>query len=505
MRFLLLILPALLFSTWSEKTLAEMTLDQKIGQLFIAPACPLRGEEHWADWVKIMEEYHIGNAIVKESDPITQINFLNRLQAQSPIPLLVVADAEWGLAMRMSDTMAFPRNMTLGAIANLGLIYKMGQEIGRQAKRVGIHMNLAPVADVNNNPDNPIISMRSFGDNPHRVAACVAAYAQGLQSEAVLACAKHFPGHGDTAVDSHQTLPVVNHSRMRLEAVEFVPFKQAIKGGISALMIAHLDVPSLDPLYPTSLSPACMKGMARDVLRFEGLLMSDALNMKALADRFSSEDIALLARKGGCDLLLYGDHKDPNVDEILREIIPNAYKTLQQAYMSGDLALKDLDDSVLSILRAKEQVGLDKFREVSPLLEGALHGQEAIDLKKQLFQEAVTLIGEPVSLPENAAYLSFGTDDLLAEKFTGDLTTSDCVVIAVHQKEALTEEALSLIDALSNKAILCLFTTPSVLKHFKNVKTILLAYENDSDAQCAVYQVLTGKAKAKGHLPMSPS
>ncbi|HSX10500.1 MAG TPA: glycoside hydrolase family 3 N-terminal domain-containing protein [Chlamydiales bacterium] len=499
MRFLFLVFPLFLFSNWAEDTLATMTLDEKIGQLFVAPACPLASEEHWVDWQRSMQEYGIGNAILKQSDPASQIAFLDRLQEQAKIPLLVTADAEWGLAMRMSNTIAFPRNMTLGAIEDIDLIYQLGREIGRQARIVGIHMNLAPVADVNNNPANPVIHMRSFGEDPQRVAACVSAFARGLQASGTLACAKHFPGHGDTSVDSHRDLPVIPHGRERLESVEFVPFKQVIDEGIGALMSAHLYVPALDPIYPTSLSPICLKGIARHQLGFKGLLISDALNMKAIADRYSPEQIALLARAAGCDLLLYGDHIAPRINQIMRETIPRAFKALKEAYLTGDLELKDLDESVLRILRAKEQIGLNQTR-TAP--SGDLHSQEALDLKKRLFQEAVTLIGKPVSLPENTAYLSFGSNDLLAQEFTGDLSSADCVVIAVHQKEALTEEVLATIESLADRAVLCLFTSPYVLKHFHKQKTILLAYENDPDAQQAIYQVLTGRAQAKGRLPI---
>lgn len=500
MRFLLLFFPLFLFSSdWAEKTLAEMTLDQKIGQLFVSPACPLRKEDHWADWLKVLKDCHVGNAIVKQSDPVTQVKFLNRLQAESAIPLLIMADAEWGLAMRMPNTIAFPRNMTLGAIDDVNWIYQLGEEIGRQAKLVGVHINLAPVADVNNNPANPVIHMRSFGEDPARVAACVSAFAKGLQAAGTLACAKHFPGHGDTHVDSHRDLPVINHPLDRLKTVEFIPFQQVINEGISAIMTAHLYVPAIDSVYPTSLSALCLK-MARELLHFNGLIISDALNMKAIAARYGSEEIALLARKAGCDLLLYGDHIDLNVDEIMRTIIPHAFKALKQAYLSGALDLKELDVSVLRILRAKEKVS--RSLPTDSLLQ-ALHTQEAIDLKKRLFEEAITLVGQPAfPIPENTAYLSIGDNDVLAAEFPHPAST-DRIVIAVHQKEALTQEVLAKIASFGDKVILCLFTSPYVLKHFKNQKTILLGYENDPDAQYAVLQVLKGKKAAKGHLPIT--
>lgn len=498
MRFVALLLPVMLFADWAEEVLAKMTLDQKVGQLFMAPACPLRGDDHWADWQRLLKEYHVGNAIMKQSDPVSQVQFLNRLQAESELPLLIAADAEWGLAMRMSDTIAFPRNMTLGAVHDLSLIEQLGEEIGRQAKWVGVHMNLAPVADVNSNPNNPIIHMRSFGEDPARVAERVLAFAKGLQAEGTMACVKHFPGHGDTATDSHRDLPVIAHSRERLDRVELVPFKKAIEGGIDAIMTAHLYVPSVDGVYPTTLSATCMRGMAREELGFQGLIISDALNMKAIADRYGAEEIAFLARKAGCDLLLYGDHINPKVDDIMQNLIPRGFAALKKAYTSGELDERDLDESVLRILRAKE--GLVRTVSLDDLSQ-KLHTLEAIALKRRLFQEAVTLIGEDVfPIPEKCAYWSLGENDLLAAEFGDD---SACTVIAVHQKEALTDEVIEQIEAMGDRAILCFFASPYALKSFTKIKTILLAYENDPDAQRAVLQILQGNEKAKGRLPVT--
>jgi beta-glucosidase-like glycosyl hydrolase len=359
-------------------------------------------------------------------------------------------------------------------------------------------MNLAPVADVNNNPLNPVIHMRSFGEDPAHVAACVSAYARGLKEGGTLACVKHFPGHGDTQVDSHRDLPVINHLLNRLEAVEFVPFKQAVDDGIAALMTAHLYIPSIDPILPTSLSKPCLK-IARETLGFKGLIVSDALNMKAVADRYSPEEIAILARKAGCDLLLYGDHIAPNVDEIIREMIPRAFSALKSAYETNELDLVELAQSVIRILKAKEGIETDLMADN---LMQVLHSKGAIQLKKQLFQEAVTLIGEACfPLPEKTAYLSFGENDLLAKEFKDiPVESAERVVIAIHQKDALTREVQSLIESLGERAVVCFFATPYALKP---AHTILIGYENDADAQEAVLNVLLGKAEIKGRLPVS--
>jgi beta-N-acetylhexosaminidase len=381
-KVLCFLLPSLLFGNWAEDTLAKMSLDQKIGQLFVAPACPKRGADHFESWQTLLTCYHIGNAIVKQSDPLSQVHFLNQLQKESALPILVMADAEWGLAMRMTDTIAFPKNKILGKVQDLQLIEALGAEIGRQAKCVGIHLNLAPVADVNNNPANIVIGDRSFGDDPVAVSDRVAAFIRGQQKAGVSACAKHFPGHGDTHVDSHRDLPVISHSLQRLEAIEFPPFRKAIDAGVHTVMTAHLYVPAIDATYPTSLSRKCTQ-LLREELHFEGLIISDALNMKALSDRYSPEEIAVLARKAGCDLLLYGAHLDPAVDALIYEMIPRGWQALKEAYLKGELSLEELDRTVLAILRRKE--GLSRFCEVEGLAE-RLNTPEALSLKERLFK-----------------------------------------------------------------------------------------------------------------------
>lgn len=517
MFFWVLLLPVCLFAGWAETALAEMTLEEKIGQLFIAPACPLRGEDHWEDWVRLLEDCHVGGAIMKQSDTPSQIEFLTRLQSASKIPVLVAGDMEWGLAMRMTDTIAFPKAMTLGAVADLSLIYEMGKEVGREARGAGIHLCLAPVADVNCNPVNPIIHMRSFGEDPIEVARRVCAYAKGLSDGGAIACAKHFPGHGDTAVDSHIGLPLLPFSRERLDAIELIPFKKTVDQGIGALMSGHLLVPCIDPDLPASLSGKSWD-IARREMHFQGLLISDALNMKALADRFSPEDVAFFARKAGTDLLLYGAHVDTEVDFLLRDWIPRAFQSLKLAYEQGRLDINDLDDSVLRILRAKEMLG-------NPYPHSPdLNPPHAIALKKRLFQDAVTLIGEPQKLLERAAYLSIGEGDAIGNHFHcvfnapvkgvateslwNDLQQFDQVVIGLHQvniKEenfGLSQELLHLIKRLAEKSILCLFATPYALKFFPSQKIVLVGYENDPDVQEAVYNVMSGRALPIGKIPV---
>ncbi len=517
MRFLILVVPFFLFAGWAEETLEKMTLEEKIGQLFVAPACPLREEDHWEDWLRLMREMHIGNAILKHSDPLRQAAFLNRLQNESQLPLLVTADAEWGLSMRMANTIVYPRNMTLGAISDSAQIYRLGKEIARQARLVGIHMNLAPVADVNNNPKNPIIHMRSFGEDPEAVARHVSAFAKGMQDGGILACVKHFPGHGDTAVDSHHDLPFIPYGWERLESVELVPFKRAIGEGAAAVMSAHLQVPCIDEEFPTSLSPACLKGLLRKEMEFTGLIVSDALNMSALTKNYSTEEIAIFARLAGCDLLLFGDHIAPHIDKLMREDIPRAYAALKKGYEQGRLDRAELDESVLRILRSKEKLGLHLARQISTenLLE-QLHTQEAVQLKQELYQQAVTLVGEPVVLSQQAAYVSVGGKDGMGVFFRTivsvkeDLERFEQVVFALRELNLRSEnfgiplEVLQAIEACGDRAVVCLFGTPYALKLLTRCRSVLVGYENDPEAEKAVFRVLEGVEKPQGKLPVSP-
>lgn len=407
--------PLVLFAKWAEKTLSEMTLEQKVGQLFVLPGCPIRGEDHWADWERLLDELHIGGVLATQADSQSQIHFLNALQKRSKLPLLVAADDEWGLGMRMSDAIAFPKNGLIGElllegkeilrsdkgrqvpcrnqidssalelpVQNRELLYELGQEIGRQARRVGVHLNLAPVADVNNNPKNPVIGLRSFGDDPKMVSECVVKVIEGMQSENTLACVKHFPGHGDTEVDSHWVLPILEHSWQRLEEIELAPFQKAIEKGVDVVMVGHLLVPVIDAKWPATLSFACVHSLLKEKMGFSGLIITDALNMQALG-RYSPEEIAFLARKAGCDLLLYGWDPPPMIDWIMRDHIFRAHRALVEAYRQGELKIEELDRSVLKILQAKEKLGLDQ--ETTVPLEGVeefLWREAAVELQEKL-------------------------------------------------------------------------------------------------------------------------
>ena len=498
--FLIILFPIFAFaSSLTNAILSEMSLEEKIGQLFVMPACPLEEASHRNRWVELMQTLHIGNAIVKQSDPATQIEFLNYIQEHSKWPLLVVADAEWGLGMRMKDTISFPKNMTLGAIQNRSLLEEFGAEIAREARLVGIHMNLAPVMDINSNPGNLIIHTRAFGDKASLVAECGAHVIRGMEKKGLYTCAKHFPGHGNTDIDSHSGLPLISYFSNELH-----PFKEAISKNVTAIMSAHILVPTLDPDLPATLSYPILTSLLREELSFQGLILTDALNMQALTTHFSTEEIALKAHMAGADLLLYGDHISSKVASLLNDQIPTAYQTLLDFYRNQPT--EKLDAAVRRILEAKETLGLFEQRTVAkdPLLNTA----EALALKETLFQEAITQLGGDFApIDENTRYISIGDEDndFLKEAFSMSATGPQ-TVIAIrglnHRKEnfGLSSEALTLMQ--TPEAIFCVFGTPYVLSLLPPTAKVLIAYEEDEVAQKTTLEILKGKRKAVGLLPI---
>ncbi|MBS0626348.1 MAG: hypothetical protein JSS32_09890 [Verrucomicrobia bacterium] len=506
--FCLLLFAAPLFAgEWADETLASLTLEEKVGQLFVVSACPTRGEDHWEDWDQLIDEYHVGGLLIKQGTKEALQAMIDKLQKRSPLPLLVAADAEWGLGMTSIGFDPFPKNMTLGAIEDLALIQKMGYLVGTQCRSVGVHLNLAPVVDVNNNPDNPIIHMRSFGEDPTEVATRGEAFMEGLHEAGVMACAKHFPGHGDTTVDSHISLPTISGDSSRLELIELAPFQYLSDAGIDAVMTGHLLTPAIDPKMPSSLSSRCID-LLRNGMNFQGLIITDALNMKGVADDFSPEEIAVKAHTAGNDLLLYGSHIAENVDAIIRTLLPKAYGAILNEYKMGRLPIGELDKTVLRILEAKEKIALTTI-EFDPA--------ECREMKRKLFQAAATLLGD-AELREPIAYLGFGSSgsDLLAEQLGAAIFDPEAVdnyktvVVGIHniqprkERYNISPETEAMVKKLSEKTdvIVCLFGTPYALRYFEGQKAILIGYEDNPDAESAVLEILKGDLKPQGHLPL---
>ena len=260
-------------TSWADSVLLTLSEEERIAQLFIVTAYSNQGDAHKQQITDLIEHYKVGGLMFLQGGPVRQAKLTNYYQSITKTPLMIAMDAEWGVAMRLDSALSFPWPMTLGAIEDTNLIYQMGEEVARQCKLIGTHINFAPVVDVNSNPENPIINNRSFGENPEKVGRMGVAYMKGMQDNKVLACAKHFPGHGDTDADSHKTLPTVNHLKYRLDEVELVPFKKLINNGIGSIMVAHLHIPVLDDTknLAVSLSPKVVDGLLKTEMGFTGL------------------------------------------------------------------------------------------------------------------------------------------------------------------------------------------------------------------------------------------
>ncbi|MGB3775521.1 MAG: glycoside hydrolase family 3 N-terminal domain-containing protein, partial [Leeuwenhoekiella sp.] len=339
---------------WVDSIYNGMSLKEKIGQLFMVDIFSSDPKSK-VDGIKtLIDKYQIGGVIFSKGGPVRQAKINNELQSLSNVPLLVGMDAEWGLNMRLDSTFSFPYNMALGAINDDKLVEDVGRQIGLQNKRMGVHINFAPVVDININPKNPIIGNRSFGESRENVTKKSIAFLKGMQRAGVLGSAKHFPGHGDTDQDSHKTLPTLDFSRKRLDSIELYPYKRVIEAGIASVMVGHLNVPALESRknYPTSLSKNVVTTILQDSLGFNGLIFTDALNMKGAADFDEPGDIDLAAFKAGNDILL------------ISENIPKAIQKIEDAYTKGQITKERLARSVKKILYAKFLVGLNNYKPV---------------------------------------------------------------------------------------------------------------------------------------------
>ena len=332
---------------WVDSVYQSLTFEQKIGQLFIVRANQA-GKDYDANIVKYIKDFNIGGVTFFKNDALKQIEQTNKWQAIAQTPLFISMDAEWGVAMRMNEVIKFPYQMTLGAIQNDSLIYAMGLEVARQCERVGIQMNFAPVVDININPANPVINSRSFGENKNKVGKKGLMYMKGLQDGRIIATAKHFPGHGDTDTDSHQSLPVINHSKKRMDSIELSPFKELIKHDLDGVMIAHLYIPAYENAKNTAstLSNNVVTGLLKDELGFGGLIVTDALDMSGVTKYFKPGIIEQKALEAGNDILL------------LPQDVPKAIRKIKKAVEKGEITEERIAESCKKILAYKYKAGL---------------------------------------------------------------------------------------------------------------------------------------------------
>jgi len=370
-------------SCWVDSTISSMSLEEKIGQLFMVAAYSNKNEAHINQITDLIVNNKIGGLMFMQGGPHRQLNLTNLYQEKSKIPLIIAQDAEWGLSMRIDSTLRFPWQMTLGAIGDTNQVYEMGLEIARQCRRLGVHINFAPVVDVNSNPKNPIINNRSFGEDPVNVAKLSNAYMQGLQDGRVIACAKHFPGHGDTDADSHKSLPTVLHKKSRLDSIDLLPFNKLIKNNVGAIMVAHLHVPELDDTdsVASSLSYKIVNDLLKDELGFKGLVVTDALNMKGVSNYFSPGELDLKALMAGNDILLFS------------EDVPLAVESILNAIDKGLISEEEIEKRCKKILLAKYDLGIHNFQKINSenLIED-LNNNNAKRIIDNLFESSLTLL-----------------------------------------------------------------------------------------------------------------
>lgn len=368
---------------WVDSVFKKLSRKKKIAQLFFVRAHTNRGMAYEDSVAKVIKDEQLGGVVFFQGGPVRHAQLINNYQKLVKVPLLITMDGEWGLGMRIDSALSYPYQMTLGAIQDNSLIYKMGQQVGYDFKRLGMQMNLGPDIDVNNNPDNPVINYRSFGDNKYNVAAKGVAYFMGMQDAGILTTAKHFPGHGDTNVDSHLDLPLLPFTRKRLDSLEEYPFRQAINADISGVMIAHMNIPALDTTknLPSTLSRPIVTGELKDSLRFKGLVVSDAMEMKAVVKYFPDGEADVRAFLAGNDIIE------------LSENSARAIKKIKKAIRKDKITKEEFNAKVKKVLAAKYWAGLNQYQEtdVNHLVED-LHRPAATALIQQLSDAAVTLV-----------------------------------------------------------------------------------------------------------------
>lgn len=526
---------------WVDSIMSKLSERDRIAQLFMVAAYSNLGDKHVQN-IKIgIEKYKIGGLIFFQGTPEKQAELTNMYQSLSTVPLLVAMDAEWGVGMRLDGVASFPRQMTLGAIADNRLLYEMGAEMARQCQLLGVHINFAPSVDVNNNAENPVINVRSFGENQYRVAEKGIAIMAGMQDNNVIACAKHFPGHGDTDRDSHNELPEVKHSRARLDTLELEPFREMINKGIAMVMVGHLHVSSYDTKddRPASISKNVIQNLLKNKMEFKGLVISDALNMKGVKQHASGENVSVAALKAGNDILLMPDNIGDNIAAI-EEAIKN--KELSQAI---------IDESCRKVLVTKYRAGLNKYKpvEVRGLLK-KINSVEAAVLKTKMMESAITLVGNqnnilPLKNLEKyrIGYLAvgglkagetFGKQLSMYAKITAvgiprnpnkqdldsaqkKLAQCDVVIVGYHTTDArpqrnfgIDPNAINFVNKLSKeKAILFnFFGTPYFLSRIGApaplFNAIVVAYDNSDESQNCAAQMLFGGLPYAGKLPVTP-
>jgi len=523
-----------------------MTIEEKIGQMI---AWRYNGRffnlasDELRFLVELITKRKIGGLVLFAGEIYETAHLTNYLQRQARIPLLIAADFEWGAAMRINGTTLFPPLMALGAADSEELAAEMGRITATEGRAMGVHMTYAPVVDVNVNPDNPVISTRSLGEDPKNVSRLAEAFIKGCQRNGMIATAKHFPGHGDTALDSHNLLPTINADRDRLEQIELYPFARAIEAGVEAVMTGHLHVPALDatPGLPATLSPAILSDLLRKKLGFRGLIVTDSMGMGGITNRYGPEEAALLSVEAGVDMVLLPPEPEAVIDSLVR------------AVKTGRIRKERIDESVARILALKARLGLprNRFVDISALAE-KIASPQSLRQARLAFEKAVTLVrnrGEILPLPREPlglriAVLSLSSDAddyyagsifirelrkrhmgisaFYADAFTGQeflnqakekALEADLVIIALFSSLRTAKGSVDLlprhidlvreISWAKKKTVALSFGSPYFLRHFPEVDAYLCFYRNTPQAQEVAVEAVCGEIDITGRLPVS--
>jgi beta-glucosidase-like glycosyl hydrolase/CubicO group peptidase (beta-lactamase class C family) len=530
-------------SSWVDSVYKSLTMEEKIGQLFMVSAYSNKKPSHTQHIIKLIKKYHIGGLIFFQGTPEKQVKLTRIYQNYSKTPLMIAMDAEWGLGMRLDKTISYPRQMALGAIQNDSLIYQMGHSIGKQLKRLGVQINFAPVVDINNNPANPVIGSRSFGEDKYNVARKGIAYMNGLQDNNILAVAKHFPGHGDTDSDSHKTLPVIKHDSARLDSIELYPFKQLINNGVGGIMTAHLHIPAYiqEPNKPSTLSDQVVSELLKKDLNFRGLIFTDALNMKGVTNYYKPGEIEAKALEAGNDVLLYPQD------------VPKAISYIKKQIRKGNIDKKRVEESCKKILAFKYWAGLDKMDKANSndqqiltdsLLSEDLHKPEYYVEKRALIENSMTLIKNKDQLlpltnvnDKKITSIALGASKITSfqkmldknarvnhlmitsynfdQNLQRECKKSDLVIISTHNTNespynnyGISKKQFSLIKEISetSKVLLVHHGNPYALKNkrgLEKVQSILIAFNDDPLTQRLSAQGIFGTFKINGLLPVT--
>ena len=520
---------------WVDSVYRNLSDEERIGQLFMVAAYSKNSSDHQAI-ERLIKKYNIGGLLFMQGGPVRQAKLTNSYQDLAKTPLLIAMDGEWGLGMRLDSTISYPRQMTLGAIRDNHQIYLMGEEIGRQMKRLGVHINFAPVVDINSNPANPVIGTRSFGEDKDNVASKGIAYMKGLEAAGVMANAKHFPGHGDTSTDSHHTLPIVDHDLQRLQNVELYPFKKLIDAGLRSTMVAHLYIPSLDPTsnLPSTLSKPVITELLQHQYGFNGLIFTDALNMKGVSAFYQPGELEVKALQAGNDVLLFPEN------------VPAAIQAIRLALDKKEIKKQVLEAKVKKILTAKYQAGLNHYEPVNiDNIQSFLVRPEAQLLKRTLFEKAITIVkNQRNHLPITAldttyfASLTIGPTEPNAfqkklskyapfthftlgnaqrtkdhyQRLLGKLENFNQVLVGLHmlnnsrsKKYGLTSNDIEFLTELQKRTnvIVVAFGNPYSLEYLEESNSLICAYQDQQITQELVPQIIFGASDASGQIPVT--